>query len=45
MTARRNGANAQHEYSHDYLDSDKIANIYFASDVDADNRVSLLEVF
>ena len=28
-----------HEYSNDYLDSDKIANIYFTSDVDAKDRV------
>ena len=35
----RNGANTHHEYNNDYLNSDKIANIYFTSDVDARNRV------
>ena len=35
----RTGANTHHGYSNDYLDSDKIANIYFTSDVDARNRV------
>ena len=43
MTARqkalRTDANTYHEYSDDYLDSDKIANIHFTSDVDATNRV------
>ena len=29
----------RHEYNNDYLDSYKIANIYFTSDVDARNRV------
>ena len=33
------GANSYHEYCNDYLDSDKIANIHFTSDVDATNRV------
>ena len=37
--ALRTGANTYHEYSNDYLDSDKIANIHFTSDVDATNRV------
>ena len=31
--------NTHHEYNNDYLNSDKIANIYFTSDVDARNRV------
>ena len=35
----RTGANIHHEYNNDYLNSDKIANIYFTSDVDARNRV------
>ena len=35
----RTGANTHHGYSNDYLNSDKIANIYFTSDVDARNRV------
>ena len=35
----RNGANTHHEYNNDYLNSDKIANIYFTSDVDARNGV------
>ena len=35
----RTGANTHHGYSNDYVDSDKIANIYFTSDVDARNRV------
>ena len=40
--ALRTGANTYHEYSNDYLDSDKIANIHFTSDVDATNRVRYL---
>ena len=35
----RTGANTHHEYNNDYLNSDKIANIYFTSDVDARNGV------
>ena len=35
----RTDANIHHEYNNDYLNSDKIANIYFTSDVDARNRV------
>ena len=49
MTARqkalRTGANTYHEYSDDYLDSDKIANIHFTSDVDATNRVRYLNEY
>ena len=35
----RTGANTHHEYNNDYLNSDKIANIFFTSDFDARNRV------
>ena len=35
----RTGANTHHEYYYNYLNPDKIANIYFTSDVDARNRV------
>ena len=28
-----------HEYNNDYLNTGKIANIYFTSDVDTENRV------
>ena len=35
----RNGAKTHHEYNNDFLDSDKIANIYFTSNDDAKNRV------
>ena len=35
----RTGANIHHEYNNDYLNSDKIANIFFTSDFDARNRV------
>ena len=39
QNALRTGVNTHHEYSNDYLDSDKIANMYFTSDVDAKKRV------
>ena len=35
----RNGAKTNHEFSYGFLDSDKIANAYFISDVDANDRV------
>ena len=41
----RNGANTHHEYNNDYLDFEKIANIYFTSDVDAKNRIRSLNEF
>ena len=43
--ALRTGANTYHEFSNDYLDSDKIANICFTSDVDAKNRVRHLNEY
>ena len=35
----RTGANTHYEYSYDYFNSDKIANVYFTSDINARNRV------
>ena len=41
----RNGANTHHRYTNDYLDSDKIATMYFTSDVEAKDRVRGLNEF
>ena len=35
---REIGTRTYHEYSNDFLNLDKIANIYFTSDLDAKNR-------
>ena len=35
----RDDVNTHHEYGNDFLDSDKVANICFTSDVDAKDRV------
>ena len=35
---REIGTRTYHEYSNDFLNLDKIANIYFTSDVDAKSR-------
>ena len=34
-----------HGYSNEFLDSDRIANVYFTSDVDAKNRIRSLNEF
>ena len=35
----RNGVKVNHGYSNEFLDPDRIANVYFTSDVDAKNRM------
>ena len=41
----RNGSHVKHGYSNEFLDSDKVANVYFTSDVDAKSRISGLNEF
>ena len=41
----RSDDHANHGYSNEFLDSDRVANIYFASDVDAKSRISSLNEF
>ena len=43
----RNGShvNVKHGYSNEFLDSDRVANVYFTSDVDAKSRISGLNEF
>ena len=37
----RNGSHVKHGYSNEFLDSDRVANVYFTSDVDAKSRMLL----
>ena len=41
----RNGSHVKHGYSNEFLDSDRVANVYFTSDVDAKSRISSLNEF
>ena len=41
----RSGVHVNHGYSNEFLDSDRTANVYFSSDVDAKNRVRSLNEF
>ena len=41
----RNGSHVKHGYSNEFLDSDRVANVYFTSDVDAKSRISNLNEF
>ena len=41
----RSGTHVNHGYSNEFLDSDRTANVYFTSDVDAKNRVRSLSEF
>ena len=41
----RNGVKVNHGYSYEFLDSVRIANVYFTSDVDAKNRIRSLNEF
>ena len=43
----RSGSHVNHGYSDEFLDSDRVANVYFTSDVDAKSRarVSSLNEF
>ena len=36
----RSGTHVNHGYSNEFLDSDRVANVYFTSDVDAQSRIS-----
>jgi hypothetical protein len=38
----KSGINVNHEYGKEYLDSDRIANVYFTSDKDAKERIRSL---
>ena len=38
----KSGINVNHEYGKEYLDSDRIANLYFTSDKDAKERIRSL---
>ena len=37
----RNGSHVKHGYSNEFLDSDRVANVYFTSDVDAKSRMNV----
>ena len=41
----RNGFHVKHGYSNEFLDSDRVANVYFTSDVDVKSRISGLNDF
>ena len=41
----RSGTHVNHGYSNEFLDSDRVANVYFTSDVDAKSRISSLNEF
>ena len=41
----RNGYHVKHGYSNEFLDSDRFANVYFTSDVDAKSRINSLNDF
>ena len=41
----RNGSHVKHGYSNEFLDSDRVANVYFTSDVDAKSRINSLNDF
>ena len=40
-----NGSHVKHGYSNEFLDSDRVANVYFTSDVDVKSRISGLNEF
>ena len=39
------GTHVNHGYSDEFFDSDRVANVYFTSDVDAKSRISSLNEF
>ena len=41
----RSDNHANHDYSNEFLDSDRMANVYFTSDTDAKNRIRSLNEF
>ena len=41
----RSGSHVNHGYSDEILDSDRVANVYFTSDIDAKSRISSLNEF
>ena len=41
----RSGTHVNHGYSIEFLDADRVANVYFTSDVDAKSRISSLNEF
>ena len=41
----RNGSHVKHGYSNEFLDSDRVSNVYFTSDVDAKSRISSFNDF
>ena len=41
----RYGSHVKHGYSNEFLDSDRVANVYFTSDVDVKSRMSGLNEF
>ena len=41
----RSGTHVNQGYSIEFLDSDRVANVYFTSDVDAKSRISSLNEF
>merc|ERR1719440_2627504 len=41
----RSGTHVNHGYSNEFLDSDRTANVYFTSDVDAKNRIRSLNEY
>ena len=41
----RSSSHVNHGYNDEFLDSDRVANVYFTSDVDAKSRISSLNEF
>ena len=41
----RSGTHVNHDYNNEFLDSDRVANVYFTSDVDTKSRISSLNEF
>ena len=41
----RSGTHVNHGYNNEFLDSDRVANVYFTSDVDAKNRIRSFNEF
>ena len=41
----RSGTHVNHGYNNEFLDSDRVANVYFTSDVDAKYRIRSLNEF
>ena len=39
------GSHVKHGYSDEFLDSDRVANVYFTSEFDAKSRISSLNEF